>query len=67
MTNTETELRLKLEDKLTYGRGLTPTEWDELIPLRVCHLISSGKKPRDYHLQSRNLTKKKKDSFYHLK
>ena len=60
MTNTEIKLRLKLEDKLTYGRGLTNSEWDELIPLRVSHLISHGKNPAEWNLDSRNLNKKMK-------
>ena len=34
LTFEENKLRLKLEDQLTYGRGITPDEWQKLIPIR---------------------------------
>jgi hypothetical protein len=58
MTNTETKLRRKLENKLTYGRGLTVSEWDVLIPLRVSHLTHIGENPNNWQLGSRNLKKR---------
>tara|TARA_R110000824_G_scaffold90977_1_gene221831 strand:+ start:677 stop:898 length:222 start_codon:yes stop_codon:yes gene_type:complete len=60
LTFEENKLRLKLEDQLTYGSGITPSQWEELIPMRKKWLIYKGKNPAEWNLDSRNLNKKMK-------
>jgi hypothetical protein len=57
LTKTQSSRMKELHSQLAY-KGITPTEWDELIPIRKIYLESKGKDPSKWNLDSRNLSKK---------
>jgi len=58
LTVEQEKIRSKYEHKLTYGRGIFTSQWDELKELRTLWLEAKGLNPNDYNLDSRNITKK---------
>ena len=58
MTRAEQQRLRKLQNNLTYGRGIFISDWPELIELRRKDLISRNENPEDYDLESRFLSKK---------
>ena len=48
----------KLQHQLTYGRGVSTSDWPELIELRRLSLIERGKNPDNWDLGSRYCKRK---------
>lgn len=58
MTTAEKQRLRKLQNNLTYGRGVFLEVWPELIELRKKDLISRNENPYNYDLEARSLMKK---------
>lgn len=58
MTRAEQQRLRKLQNNLTYGRGIFEEIWPEFIELRKKDLIKRGENPDDYDLESRFCNKK---------
>lgn len=58
MTNLEIQRKQKLENEITYGRGILTSEWSELIELRKKLIIQNGGNPNHYNLDDRYCSKK---------
>jgi len=58
MTTAEKQRLRKLQNNLTYGRGVFLEAWPELIELRKKDLISRNENPYNYDLEARSLMKK---------
>lgn len=52
------EKAVKLQEKLTYGRGIFQSEWPGLIEYRSELLKNQGENPDDFNLGSRYVTRK---------
>lgn len=62
MTEQEIKREKQLETSLSYGRGISPQAWKELIELRKKSLIQRGEDPDDFDLGSRYLMRKNRAS-----
>ena len=58
MTRAEQQRLRKLQNNLTYGRGIFLEVWPEFIELRKKDLIKRGENPDEYDLEARFLRKK---------
>jgi len=58
LTTAERQRLRKLQNNLTYGRGIFLSDWPELIDLRRRDLISKNEDPDQYDLESLHVKKK---------